>query len=390
MIGIKEALEIILDRVPVMPTETIPLSNANGRYVADPVFARHEHPIFDMSAMDGYAFAMDGSSSWAVVGEVAAGEVFPRAIRSGEAVRIFTGAALPEGADTVVMQELVQRSEGRFTHSDTGLRKGGNVRVRGEHIKKGYCLAEEGDLLCPPLIGILATVGERSIKVHRRPSVQLLITGNEFAQGIEPGPGRIFSSNDVMLLSVLAREGIPVSSAHVRDNTEELTSRIRAGVAEHDVLITTGGASVGEHDLVARVLQELGAEIHFHGVAQKPGKPMLFAELNGKPILGLPGNPRAVLVLAYMYGLPMLRRMQHSGHPGLISGSLPLGDSFKMHGPRHELRSALVRDGAVFLLEAEGSHMLTSMVPANALVEVPKGERAWNAGDPIRVHYLPQ
>jgi molybdopterin molybdotransferase len=390
MISVDEALEVILDRAPVMPTEMIPLSNANGRYVASAVLARHEHPIFDMSAMDGYAFAKDGSTEWVVVGEVAAGEVFPRAIRSGEAVRIFTGAAIPEGTDTVVMQELVERVGDRITHGDTGLKNGGNVRIRGEHIKKGHCLVDEGDLLGPALIGILATIGERSIEVRGRPSVQLLITGNEFVDGTELAPGRIFSSNGVMLQALLAKEGIPVTSSYAGDNAEELASKIRAGNAEHDVLITTGGASVGEHDLVARVLQDLGAKIHFHGVAQKPGKPMLFAELNGKPILGLPGNPRAVLVLSYMYGLPMLRRMQRAGHPGLVSEVLPLGEALLMRGQRHEFRAAKVRDGAVYLLDVEGSHMLTSMVPANALVEVPKGERAWKAGDRIRVHYLPQ
>jgi molybdopterin molybdotransferase len=193
----------------------------------------------------------------------------------------------------------------------------------------------------------------------------------------------------VILHAVLRKEEIDVTTARVGDDAEALASKILAGLAEHDVLVTTGGASVGDHDLIAPVLEQLGATIHFHGVAQKPGKPMLFATLNGKPIVGLPGNPRAVLVLAWMYVLPLLRSMQRARNPWIRSIELPLASAYPMKGQRDEFKAALVIGSAVYLTEEEGSHMLTSMSASNALAFIPAGERVWKAGEWVRV-YFPQ
>ncbi|MEZ4737942.1 MAG: molybdopterin molybdotransferase MoeA [Flavobacteriales bacterium] len=388
MISVEEAQRILWDHCPAVRSVRVPLSMANGRFITEHIRAAHPHPLFDMSAVDGYAFCKDGKQEWTVVGSVAAGEVFPRAINSGESVRIFTGAALPEGADTVVMQERVHRDGDRITHNDTGLKYGGNVRIRGEHVEKGNILVDEGDRLGPALIGLLASVGVGAVVVGGLPRVRVLITGNEFTDASDPPAGRIFGSNDVMLQAALAKELVPTQVEHVGDDTKALSAAILRAVEQGDLLITTGGASVGDHDLIAPVLRELGATIHFHGVAQKPGKPMLFAELNGIPIFGLPGNPRAVLILFWIYVLPFLQRMQCSVAPGLRSDELKLMEPIEIRGDRAEFRAVKVDQGSVIQLKDEGSHMLTSLTAAHALAYFPAEKRKWEVGERVRVNFI--
>jgi molybdopterin molybdotransferase len=295
---------------------------------------------------------------------------------------------LPEGADTVVMQERVQRVGDRITHDDAGLKYSGNVRIKGEHIEKGHILVDEGDRLGPVLIGLMASVGVRTVMVGELPRVQVLITGNEFTDASDPPPGRIFGSNDVMLQAALAKEQLHVQVDHVGDDAEALGAAIQRALEHGDLLITTGGASVGDHDLIAPVLRELGATIHFHGVAQKPGKPMLFAELNGKPIFGLPGNPRAVLVLFWIYVLPYLRRMQSGAAMGLMTRERMLAEPMEVRGDRAEFRAVIVDEEKVFQLKDEGSHMLTSLTAAHALAYLPAEKRKWEAGERVLVYFI--
>lgn len=390
MISVEEAKRLMMECMQPMPNVVDDPRGCYGFRLAQDVAAPFDHPLFDMSAVDGYAFAHGaGHAGWKVVSNIAAGEACHDVLHPGECVRIFTGAMLPMGADTVVMQEQVQRTGDVVTHSDDGLRAGSNVRVRGEQVRAGDLLLKAGTHLGPAAIGLLTSVGVRKVSVYDRPMVRVLRTGGEFVDGSIIPPGRIFSSNDVMLRSALFEDAIHAEPDTVKDDRRALTKAL-SQASSFDAFITTGGVSVGDHDLVRTCLEDLGATIHFHGVAQKPGKPMLFATLDDVPVFGLPGNPRAVLVLYYEYVRPFLRAMQGSQEPFLHEANLPIAAPLQVKGERAEFRAALVRNGSVELLPDEGSHMLRTLTQANALAYLPADRRTWGVGDPIAVHYLPQ
>lgn len=390
MTTVEEARKCLAEAVRVRPAEHVPLAAAAGRFNLHDVMAPYDHPLFDCSAMDGFAFAFaEDIKEWSVVGEVAAGGAFPRALAAGECVRIFTGAMLPQGADTVVMQERVQRQGDRITHTDAKLKHRGNVRPRGDQLHAGEIALKAGSRLDAAAIGLLASVGIREVMVAQRPRVALLISGDEFIEGDAPAPGKIFGSNGLMLKSALQAAGIAASPLHVGDDRRALIAAWNNLKGHHDVIISTGGVSVGDHDLVPPTLRELGAGIHFHGVLQKPGKPLLFAELEGTAVIGLPGNPRAVMVLFMEYVLPFLQAMQGAAHPGMRREVLPAAGHLDVKGTRAEFRAARVSHGRVELLADEGSHMLRNMVEANAIAYIPAKVRELRPGDPVEVHYLP-
>ncbi len=387
MITVEEALRRMVSQVPLMPVEECPLAEAGGRYTASDIKAPYDHPLFHTSAVDGYAFAFDHTiTEWNVVGTVAAGDVFAGVLRPGECVRIFTGAMVPAEADTVVMQERVQRQGDRMAHDDVGLRRGANVRLRAEQVVQGASVLQQGGRLNASVIGLLATVGVRQVAVHRDPSVGLLLTGGEFIEGETPVPGRIFNSNGVMLATALHEEGLPSTEQRVRDEQAALDAALARSIATSDVVISTGGASVGDHDLVHAAVTRAGGTIHFHGVAQKPGKPMLFATVQGKPFFGLPGNPRAVMILYWEYVLPFLRSMRGAADPWPEHARLPLATGVRVKGARAEFRAARIMDGTVHLLADEGSHMLRTLAEGNAIVYLPGDRREWEPGDLVDVH----
>src|SRR5690606_1840652 len=360
MIEVDEAKRRMMAHLVLLPLEEIPLGEGWGRYAARAMAAPFDHPLFDCSAMDGYAFA-HGPAQWAVAGEVAAGEVFPRPLGPGECVRIFTGAMLPEGADTVVMQERARRDGHTMSHSDAQLKRGGNVRRKGEQLRAGDPVLAQGARLDAASIGLLASVGVQAVQVARKPRVAVLVSGDEFTEGAVPRPGKIFGSNGVMLQTALRNEGVEAALLHVGDDREALAAALSRASVAFDLVITTGGVSVGDHDLVRPALDTLGATVVFHGVKQKPGKPMLFAQLGSAPVFGLPGNPRAVLVLFLEYVAPFLRALQGAQTPWMRSDTLPVAHAVALKGDRAEFRAARIAGGQVHLLADEGSHMLRSL-----------------------------
>lgn len=389
MISVEEAKALFMSKVPLQPAEVMPLRS--GCYAAKDVHAPHDHPLFDCSAVDGYAFAFDADlKEWSAVGEVPAGKVFTGELKRGECVRIFTGAKVPAGADTVVMQEFVQREGDRITPTDEKLKAGGNVRKQGEQVSAGDRLLVAGSRLDAAAIGLFASCGIREVEARRVPRVAVIVTGDEFSAEATPSPGRIFSSNDVMLLTALAEHGIDAQLLRATDDADALRVAFEKAAATADFVITTGGASVGDHDLIKPVLERMGAAIHFHGVAQKPGKPMLFAVLEEKPIIALPGNPRAVMILFWEYVLPFLRAMQGARDPWLRTEHLPITHAITLKGDRAEFRAAQVKDGRVTLLADEGSHMLRSLVDADALAYFPATMRTLNVNEPVEIHHIPR
>ena len=393
MITVEEAMALLEGAVELTASHERQLMESSGLFLSHPVHAGHHHPLFDMTAVDGYAFAFAPErTAWTVVAELAAGDVYAGELEPGECARIFTGAMLPAGADTVVMQEFVRRDGDRITHTDGRLRPGGNVRLKGEQVKVGDLLLEAGSLLGPSEIGLLASAGVSDVHVHLRPTVSIVRTGGEFTEGGAPAPGRIFSSNEVMLAAALRGEGIATNDRTFtpKDVREELLRDLSIALDSSDVVISTGGVSVGDHDLVRTCLEELGAEIVFHGVKQKPGKPMLFARKGHARIFALPGNPRAVLVGWHLYVRPFLRAMQGAHHPWLPNERLPMAKDITWKGMRADFRAGVVRNGEVQLLADEGSHMLAGMVIAEVLVELPLGVNELRQGEAVQVHYLPR
>jgi molybdopterin molybdotransferase len=390
MISVEEAHGIMMRHAPVAPSLFLFPSEASGYYLAADLVAPYDHPLFDMSAVDGYA--VRGAHPWKVIGEVAAGDVFGDVLGPGECVRIFTGGLVPVSATCVVMQEHCTRDGGTVAFCGASVIAGSNIRRQAESVRRGDLLLPSGTSLNPASIGTMASVGVHQVEVRRKPLVGILCTGSEFmdAQGMKPG--RIFSSNDQMLAAALDGQGMhqEQNTFTCGDDLNELVPSIHAALRSADVLITTGGASVGDHDLVRKALERVGAAIHFHGVAQKPGKPMLFATVMGKAVFGLPGNPRAVLVLFHEYVLPFLRSMQGARDPWPRAETLPISHALEVKGERAEFRAAGVQRGHVTLLADEGSHMLRSLIDADALAYLPASQRKWSEGDRIEVHYLRQ
>jgi molybdopterin molybdotransferase len=315
------------------------------------------------------------------------GALFP-----GHCARIFTGAQIPSGTERVLMQEHAVREASMIQCVRELPMPGANIRRKGEQFTEGELLARTGERLGPASIGIIASGGSDEVEVSFKPWVAVVRTGNEFIEDGSPRDGRIFSSNEWMLFAALRKELCEVDDDGAfiaADDDADIETAIKQA-AEADVIITTGGVSVGDHDRVEAVLRKMGAEIHFHGVTPKPGKPMLFATLNGTPVFGLPGNPRAVMVLYWEYVLPFLRAMQGATDPWPRADHVPVAHPVTVRGDRAEFRAARVHGGKVTLLADEGSHMLRSLMDADALAYLPSDKRAWNEGEPIEVHYLPR
>ena len=389
MITVEEARRAIMADLRLLPIKEIPLNEAFWHFAASDIRSPYDHPLFHNSAVDGYAIRWDQRQpEWIVKGEAPAGSIPSTSIGIGECMRIFTGGMLPEGADTVVMQEFVQRTGDKIVHSDKGLECGANVRLQGEHIKKGDVVIGRGEQVTAPAAGLLASVGVGSLKVHERPFISVVITGDEFSN--VAAPGKIFNSNDVMLAAALRSTGITPRTFHAMDDAEELENTLRQALSVSDVVITTGGVSVGEHDHVRSAVIRSGATPIFHKVAQKPGKPMLFAMHEGRPIFGLPGNPRAVMVLFWEYVLPAIHAMMGSRTPGPVIHTLPIASDVQLKGERSEFRAARVVNGSVELLADEGSHMLAGLLDADCLVFFPQSARSVKAGSEVEVHLIPR
>jgi molybdopterin molybdotransferase len=390
MISVEEAKTALLANTPLQDAELISIPEAYQRYTAEAITAPFDHPLFDQSAVDGYAFAFNPAlSTFEVVGEVAAGSVLDMALQPGQCARIFTGGMLPAGADTVVMQEFVKRDGKCIGHSDNKLRQGSNVRLLGEQVVQGQEVMTAGKRLCPQAIGLLLSVGVRDVKCHRLPRIAVVVTGNEFTDTAGPGPGRIFSSNGEMLQAALHKEGLSCTLLHAPDDEMILRDTLRNVLEDHDMVITTGGVSVGDLDLVRPALEQLDIRIIFHGVAQKPGKPMLLGRRGDALVIGLPGNPRAVLILFWEFVLPAIRAMQGAGAPWLRIDRLPIAEGVLLKGDRAEFRAAQVNKGEVKLLADQGSHMLASLLTADALVYFPSSIRTVSQAEDVEVHYLP-
>lgn len=380
---VADAQARLLDSAAPLPAETVPLARAHGRVTAAPVSARLTQPPADVSAMDGWAcrFA-DLPGPLAIAGEAAAGRPFAGQLRPGHAVRIFTGALVPEGADTVAVQEEMVTEGGVVRLAGPGPRgPGANIRSAGQDCRAGDTLVGEGIRLAPARLGLLAAGGHAEVRVHRRPRVALVATGDELVPpGVAPGPGQIVSSNPVMLAAELATAGAEVDDRGlVPDRADALEATLRAAAGSADLVVTIGGASVGDHDLVAPVLRAAGGTVDFWKIALRPGKPLLAGRLGGTRLLGLPGNPVSAFVCTLLFLLPLVRRLQ--GEARCLPAEEPAlaACDLAANGPRRHYLRARLRPGAGGLplvepFARQDSALLSVLAGADALLVRPEGD----------------
>lgn len=387
MIGEEEARTRILENVAAWPQRTVSLAEALGCFAAKDYFARLPLPVFDNSAMDGYAVIASECKRGRrlrVVAEQPAGPDRKLRILPGEAVRIFTGAALPIGADAVIMQEDVTR-EGEEIVAKADVDAGEFVRRRGCDLAEGQKILAKGEKIRAGTLGLLASQGFSHVEVGSQAKAAIVSTGDELvAPGVRIGPGQIYDSNSALLQGLLRSVGAAVESTeHCRDDRQGLRAAIERGIKNH-LLIITGGVSVGEHDLVREALSALGAQIDIWRVAVKPGKPFLFARLGDCAVFGLPGNPVSVFVTFLQFVRPAILKMM--GASSLLPAEFParLAVNLTNEGERpHYVRGRLER-GEFTPVGRQESHALFGLSQANALLRLAVGQ-SFRAGDIVRV-----
>lgn len=386
-----EALRRVLDLVTPMAIESVPLHQASGRVLAAPVIASRNQPPFAASAMDGYAIRAEDAAIGAVlevVGEAAAGGRYEAEVKPGESVRIFTGAPLPEGADTVVIQEDVDREGDQITFREVPA-KGAHIRPAGIDFQVGSRIAAPRRLI-PNEIALSASMNAPFLEVYRKPLVAIIATGDELVPpGGNPGPNQIISSNNYGLAAMLEACGAEARIDPIAGDTKEALVAALDRAADADLIVTLGGASVGDHDLVRQVFGDEGMDLSFYRVAMRPGKPLMAGRVRGKPMVGLPGNPVSSMVLAHLLLRPMMDAFQ-----GLEAGPAPrvrarLGSALKANGPReHYIRARLeenLEGNIAFPYPNQDSSLLSILASANALIVMPANAEAREAGDEVEV-----
>ena len=379
MIELAEALSLVRAACRALPAETVPLAEAAGRILAAGVVARRDQPVADISMMDGYALrAAEAHAALLVVGEVAAGDApWSRALAVGEAARIFTGAPLPPGADCVVMQERCVRDGDRL-RTDEAAREGQHVRRRADELRQGAEALPAGASLGPAELSLVAACGLSEVSVHRRPRIALLATGDELVPlGSDPGPGKLVETNS-LALAALAREAgaEPLLLGIEGDDAGRIAARLRG--ADADLLVTTGGASVGDHDHAQEALELLGGQLVFHRVAIRPGKPILFGSSGARLLFGLPGNPAAATLCFELFVRLALRMLAGDPRPerpevrAVLRGSIA-----RVRGQTFFPRGRAVLEGTTLTFvpgRQQSSMQIGSWSAANAVAVIAAGD----------------
>ena len=397
MIQISEALKIIERETPSLKVETINLNNSVGRIVAETVKADMDLPPFDRSQMDGFAVKSkdlrDAPVRLKIIGESVAGKGFDGELKTGETVRIMTGARVPTGADAVQKVELTEENDG-FVEIKELAKSGQNINLFASEIKTGTKIFSKGEIVSEQMIAAIASFGYAKIKVFRRPKIAILSTGSEIVGIAEtPRKDQIRNSNSIMLKVSAEKYGDAECLPIVKDDVENLTAAIENALENYDVLITTGGVSVGDYDFTKPVLKQLGAEIFFEKVSLKPGKPTVFAKRKNCLIFGLPGNPVSSAVTFYLFARTAILRMQSANNCELRKGYAVAADKIKAAKERDSVLPASVvtdQKGRLIIesLRFNGSSNFIAFARANALIFVPQGKNL-EAGEVAEIMFLP-
>jgi molybdopterin molybdotransferase len=384
VISVDEALARAFDLVRPLGPETVPLAQAAGRMMAAPAVANRDQPPFAASAMDGYATCGD-ASAFQIMGEASAGHAWHGTLSSGQAIRIFTGAPVPQGADRVVIQEDVTRAGDRITLSNTP-DTAQYIRAKGQDFRAGDVLSPR--LLRPTDIALLAAMNVAQVAVIRRPVVALIATGDELVMpGESPRDDQIIASNSFALKAMGEAAGGVARMLPVARDTEASLSKVFELAADADLIVTIGGASVGDHDLVGKVAATLGMERAFYKIAMRPGKPLMAGKLNGVPMLGLPGNPVSSIVCGHIFMLPMLRVLQGFGAQPPAMQRAVLAEALPANGPRaHYMRAVLEATNGlpkITAFKAQDSALLSVLSQADALLLRPVADGPRAVGETV-------
>ncbi len=388
MISVDSARKMIHDHTDLLPEQVIKLVDASGYVLARDVQSPLSIPAYPQSSMDGYALFFDGGR-WPLklVGEMAAGSNHSFTLKPGEAVRIFTGAAVPAGADTVLVQEKARVEDGFLYIEDPNLAVSANVRPVGSEIEKNALALPAGILLTPAAIGFLAGIGITEVAVYPLPKVSIIVTGNELQLPGNPLEyGQVYESNSPALMAALKQIGIaPLGIYRCGDDLEQITEVLLNTLEDSDVVLMTGGVSVGDYDFTSLAFEACGVQKIFHNIKQKPGKPILFGKRNKKLVFGLPGNPASVLTCFYQYVLAAFGKMCDKGLMLKVQQA-PLNADFKKpEGLTHFLKGYF--DGtSVTLLQGQESYKLNSFAKANCLVEIAESTTSMLAGEKVTIH----
>jgi molybdopterin molybdotransferase len=395
LLSVAEALERVLEHAAPLPAEEVPLSAAAGLVLAYPVKARRTQPPADLSAMDGYAVrasdVADPPVKLKVVGEVAAGRPFTHPVGPGEAARIFTGGVMPQGADAVVIQEHAKR-DGEYVTLEKSSPKGRHIRVQGLDFKAGEVLLKAGHRLTPRDLALAAGMNHPFVPVHRRPKIALFATGDELVPpGCEPAAGQIVSSNNFALEALARSEGADVTDLGIvgdrLDDTVDAVRRARDGGA--DILVTSGGASVGDYDLVQKAFTAEGMKLSFWRLALRPGRPLMYGRLGAMDVLGVPGNPVSAFVCGFLFLVPLIRRLIGRTDLERPIESALLGVDLPENDERADYMRATLTNGPQGLVVTpfpiQDSSMMAPLAKADCLMIREPYDPAAKIGEPCRI-----
>ena len=391
MISVSEAIQLVIKQTePLLKSTYKSVEKAGGYKLFEDVFSGINMPPFRQSAMDGYALRLHDSLTYNLIGEVKAGDVHQLHLKPGDAVRIFTGAPVPDTANTVMMQEKVVL-DGSIVTIQNIIEINTNIRPLGEQVKKGALALAKSTKLTPAAIGYLSSLGILKVNVYKKPSIALITTGNELVEaGTDLTHGKIYESNSKMLLSALySLKFYDVTIHKVEDNYNETIVKLDMVINKADLVIITGGISVGDYDFVGKALKTLFVKEHFYKVKQKPGKPLYYGTKNSTTIFALPGNPAAALTCFYMYVYIALQKMMDNEIVELPRIQAKSISNFKKFGDRPQFLKAIYKDNQVEILEGQSSAMQQTFALSNALVFMPETFQTIEVGDLVEVILLP-
>jgi len=391
MISVKDAIELVRNNCkPLLKEVIMPLTKSGNYRLYKDVYSPIDMPPFRQSAMDGYALNTYKESSYKLVGEIKAGDNLSPVLKAGEALRVFTGSPVPDTANTVIMQENVSVHKD-VIRIESEIRDDQNIRPKGEQVKKGDLALKKDTKLTPAAIGYLTSLGITEVSVYKKPSIALVTTGNEL---IVPGQpllyGQIYESNSIMLQNALYDlKFYDITIYKIEDDYDKTYGTLKDAISRKDLVIISGGISVGDYDFVGKALKAIGVEDVFYKVKQKPGKPLFFGKKDETKIFALPGNPAAALTCFYIYVYMALQKMMDRDTVELPKTQAISNSSFKKAGNRPQFLKGIYKDGKVTILEGQSSAMLQTFALSNALAFVPEDVENINLNDTVEVILLP-
>ena len=389
MIQVSEALKLIENNSALLPSKKIAVSKSFGYILSEDILAPINMPPFRQSAMDGYAIVNTTSNEYKLLDEIQAGSHKEIQLNKGEAIRIFTGAFVPDSAESVVIQEHVTKNENQIIVEKLP-KKGANIRPIGEQVKKGEIVLHKGDEINAASIGFLAGMGITKINVFKKPKVCILATGNELVKpGKKLGVGKIYESNSIMLQTALKKVGIKkIKTYRVKDSLEKTKTIIKKCFNDFDIVLISGGISVGDYDYVKESLEYNKVEELFYKINQRPGKPLYFGKKENKVVFALPGNPASSLTCFYIYVLPALKKMMGFSNIHLSKNKVKITKEIKNTTGKSLFLKAKYENKKIKVLDGQQSSMLKSFAMSNALIYIPHNKELVKKNEEVEYYKL--